>query len=167
MVLTIVLGFIVIMLLWVLLAPLSLRIDTYLNEYQIKWRGIGKVEVLFIPEDVVLHLRIGPYRKDFYALHLIEKEGGKKAPKKAPASEKKRGHKISFHMIRRILKSFTIKEFQLEIDTDNYVWNAWLFPLLYAIKPLRHRVSVNFQGRNGIRLFIENKVWKIAWAALW
>ena len=43
MVVAIVLGFIVIMLLWVLLAPLSLRIDTYLNEYYIRWRGIGKV----------------------------------------------------------------------------------------------------------------------------
>ena len=167
MVVAIVLGFIVIMLLWVLLAPLSLRIDTYLNEYYIRWRGIGKVEVLFIQDNVILHLRIGPYQKDFYALHLIEKVDGKKAPKKTRAPAKKQGRKISFPRMRRILKSFTIKEFQMEIDTDNYVWNAWLFPLFYAIKPLRYSVSVNFQGRNEIRLFLENQVWKIAWAALW
>lgn len=163
MVLAIVLGLVFILLAWILTAPFSLIVDTYVNEYRIRWWGIGSAEVLFVPDDIVLHLQIGPWGKNF---HPLRPSPGK-AEKKAKASSKKPGRRAPFHKIRRILKTFTVQEFKLELDSGNYVWNAWLFPIVHSLKPLRHRVLVNFLGRNECRLVVKNQLWKIARAYLW
>ena len=45
-------------------------------------------------------------------------------------------------------------------------WNAYLWPVVYGVEPLRRHVYVNFQGRNECRLLIHNRIWRMAWAWL-
>ena len=165
-ILAIVLGIILVLLFWILAAPLSLRIDTYRGEYWLKWWGIGSVEAMILHGDIVIHLQAGPWGKDFFPLQQFSERSARKAKQKAKHQKKKRRSKISFRKAMRMLKTFTVKEFSLDLDTGDYVWDAWLFSLLYAIQPLRQRARINFQGRNECRLEVENRLWKLGWAAL-
>ncbi|MCB0567271.1 MAG: hypothetical protein KDD01_23125 [Phaeodactylibacter sp.] len=150
---------------WVLIAPLSLKADTYRNEYYLSWGGIGKAELISVADEIVIRLRIAFWKKDFYPLHPSTARE-KKKPK--PKEEKKRKSQQTFPFRRAIkaLKSFSIKYFRLEVDTDDFIWNAYLWPVVYWIEPLRRHVTVNFQGKNECRLLIQNRIWRLAWAWL-
>ena len=64
----------------------------------------------------------------------------------------------------RILKSFRVRRFRVEIDTDDYVLNAYLFPVFHLLS--RGRLQINFNGRNDIQIEITNRIGRIAWAWL-
>ena len=152
-------------LIWVLFAPISIKADTYRSEYYLSWRGIGKAELIPLADDILIRLRIVFWKKDFYPLHP---PAAKEKKKVKPEREKKGKSQsaLPFRRIIQVLKSFHIKYFRLEVDTGDYIWNAYLWPLVYGINPLRRHVAVNYQGRNECRLLIRNRAWRMAWAWL-
>ena len=147
------------LLLWVLFAPLSIKADTYSNEYYLSWGGIGKAEFIPLPDDILIRLRLAFWKKELYPLHPSPPKAKKKPHKK----EHKGGGPLPLRRMISVLKTFEIRDFRLEVDTDDYVWNACLYPVFYWIKPLQKYVALNFQGRNECRLLIRNRVWRMAW----
>ena len=154
-----------VLLAWVLIAPLSLKADTYRNEYYLRWGGIGKAELIPLSDDILIRLRVAFWKKDFYPLHPPNAKEKKKTKTK---ERKKRKSQQTFPFRRAIkaLKSFSIKYFRLDVDTEDFIWNAYLWPVVYWIEPLRRHVTVNFQGKNECRLLIQNRIWRLAWAWL-
>ena len=59
--------------------------------------------------------------------------------------------------MRRLLLSFRVKAFRLDLDTGNPILNARLYPLTYLPGPGTGAVRINFQNRNNIRLQIVNR----------
>ncbi|MCB9267459.1 MAG: hypothetical protein H6558_20745 [Lewinellaceae bacterium] len=164
-ILAILIALLILLLTWVLFAPLSIRADTYEDKYYLQWGGIGKAELIPAPEDILIRLRVAFWKKDFYPLHFSARKSEKKE-EPAPAEKKKRKRHFPFRRLIRVLKSFNIKDFRLEIDTDDFVWNAYLWPVVHNIAPLRRHITVNFQGRNECRILIQNRIWRMAWAWL-
>lgn len=150
---------------WILFAPISIKADTYRNEYYLSFGGIGKAELVPVPDDILVRLRVAFWKKEFYPLH--PSAGRKQKKPKAEAGEKrKRQRAFPFRRIIKVLKSFHIKYFRLEVDTDDFVWNAYLWPVVGCAGPLRRHVSVNFEGRNECRLLMRNRIWRMARAWL-
>ena len=58
---------------------------------------------------------------------------------------------------KRLLQSFRVKSFRLELDTGNPILNAQLFPLGFLMGRYSKKVGINFQGRNDILLQIANR----------
>lgn len=57
----------------------------------------------------------------------------------------------------KLVRSFRIKKFRMEIDTGDSVMNAKLYPM-YAVFPfLNIDFGINFEGRNELALVIENR----------
>ncbi|MCO6478132.1 MAG: hypothetical protein J5I94_15990 [Phaeodactylibacter sp.] len=153
----------VVLLLWVLLAQISILADTYRNEYYLSFGGVGKAELVPLPDDILIRVRFAFLTKEFYPLHFSPEKKKKKAKAEKP-EKRKREKAFPFRRAIRLLKSFNIKYFRLEVDTDDYIWNAYLWPVVYWIRPLRRHINVNFQGRNECRLLIQNRIWRMAWA---
>lgn len=151
---------------WVLVAPISILADTYRNQYYLSFGGIGKAEVIPLPDDILIRLRVAFWDKDLYPLHPSPKKKEKKKTKPEEDKKRKKKRAIPFRRIIKVLRSFNIEYFRLEVDTNDHIWNAYLWPLVYGIKPLSRHVSVNFQGRNECRLLIRNRLWRMAWAWL-
>lgn len=167
MVIAIFLIALLVVVLWLLLAPFSLCLDTYRDNYSLRWRSVGSARLLLLEGELAIRLRFGIWHKDLYPLQPStkpKKEKALEAPPQKPSKKKKRP--FPWRKMQRVLQSFTISVFQLEIDTGDYTRNAWLYPLVYAIKPLRQHVQVNFMGRNEGVLVVENRLWNIAWAML-
>ena len=156
------------LLIWLLLAPIRLNIDSSKNSYLINWGRFGSLTLIPDEEDWFFNLNIGFWNKKFFVSNLIEKINNKPKKKDKPKKEKnKSGLFNSFWKIRQVLKSFKVKICKIDFDTDNYYWNALLIPVFQPLKKgSQHRIAINFRGKNQILLIIENRLIKILYSIL-
>jgi len=150
-----------------LLARLELYIDTYRQLYRLRWGIAFSARVDIGGEFPVLVAHFGPFRKRWSLLDLLTR---KPKDKQTAPSEKrvnsKKNKPFPFRLIWAMLNTFRCRQFQMELDTDDYVWNAWLFTPVYLTPALRERVTVNFMGHNSLILQIDNRLWNIGVVAL-
>ena len=147
---------------WLLIAPFSIEADTRKPYFLFRWVSIGRAELLY-RDDLLLHLHIFFFHKTIHLLDL------RPAKKKKPEKKKTGGRKMTFSRVRRkairVLRSFTVKKFELALDTGDAVLNARLFPVNY-LPYCRNHVAINFRGENYLCFHITNRPWKLARAFL-
>jgi len=150
--------------LWLLMARIRLTIDSNSGVCKVNYQGIGVASVQLKEEDINLHLQVLFWKKDQSLIQLAARPQTKVLkPEKEPG--KKTKSKISRKKMIQLLKSFKVKEFSGTIDTDNYIWNAFLYPAFYWLGARKGRFpSINFLGRNEVKLIIENRLVNILYA---
>lgn len=144
--------------------PLELEISTIKNIYEVRLGKIVHGGLEISNEGVIaIRLKIAWWVK---RIVLFPPTGEKKETikekevKKAPQKKKKKapiknivGKSIS------VLKSFQVKRFYLDIDTDNYILNAYLYPVSFAIKQWKGlNIQVNFMGKEEVDILIKNNL---------
>jgi len=141
---------------YLLLMPLELCIDSYRGRYYLRMGFLARLSVEKDHMELLkLHLKV-LFLNFFWRPSDIKSWGRQK--KKSPKKEKggkKQG--IPLARGRQLLQSFRVKAFRLELDTGNPVLNARLFPLSFLIEQRGGNVDINFLGRNNILLQIANR----------
>lgn len=113
----------------------------------------------------VYEFRLGGWMKyRFSAEKFLAPSGGKKKPGK----KRHRYFRFlrSWKRIRSLLASFEVKRFRLLLDTDDYILNAYLYPLAVFLSGKNRYLAVNFNGRNAVDILVANRVWRILWALI-
>jgi len=138
-----------------LLVKIDLMIDTNTNQYYIQLRGLAKASIEKHPVEMLrIKLNLFFINYYFYPLRYI---GINENKRKVTKKNKKTKSKIGLRKGLRLLKSFKIKRFDLNIDTGDYTLNAKLYPLfLFLNNGVRH-FHVNFENRNQFVLHIQNR----------
>jgi ribosomal protein S8E len=109
-----------------------------------------------------------------------KKDGTKQKEKKESKKEKSKKDKkkwLTFEKVKMILKlgrdtlsklisSFRLDRFELNLDTGDYPLNAQLVPIFYHISNDRRILTVNFIGDNTMYLKISNKIGNILGIAI-
>lgn len=156
---------ILLLLLWL---PLEVLVDTEEDLYMARWRGIFALRTT--PES-------GKWRI-FYRVLFWEKEYifSKKTPKKvetAPKKEKKPAKKrkrpsLKFLgiLFRQLLKALHFKKLYINLDTDDYVLNAWLYPVFWAGSTHNRQLLINFRGQQEAALHLQTRLITLSGAAL-
>lgn len=163
------LSMLLLLLLTILLAPFELRLDTISGDYCLRWRGIASLRLTGEVRDPVVRLWLLGWRRKY---HLLELGGGKKKKEReAEPTErrpKKRGRPpwLTFRLIRRLLRTFRVHRLRLLLDTDDYVLNAYLFPVFHQLSKRNRQLTINFSGRNELALIVTNRIGKIGWVFL-
>jgi hypothetical protein len=151
-------------LLWLLFAPIFLLIDSGKNKYQAGIRGIFQLQIIPHPEDIIriyfrvffLRFRFDPFKPS------TEKKARKKKKKK-----KHRRIKIpGFHLFRLFgkmawkgIKTFRIKKFVLNLDTDNIILNGYLIPTFVIVNNWKKvNLNINYSGDFYLNLLIEGRL---------
>lgn len=144
--------------------PLELEISTLKKIYEIRLGKIvhGRLEIsnegiiairlkiVWWVKKIVLFPPTGETKKK-----IKDKEIIKSAHKKTKKNPIKNivGKSIS------VLKSFKVKRFYLDIDTNDYILNAYLYPAFFAIKQWKGlNIQVNFMGREEVDILIKNNL---------
>ncbi|TNF73948.1 MAG: hypothetical protein EP302_03430 [Bacteroidetes bacterium] len=156
MVLTSILVLLAIFLMYLLWMPMELCIDSYSQRYFMRLGILARIGVEKDPVELIrLHLKIF-FLNFYWRPSDIRSWGG---PRKKSASKRKGSKKqgITFYRVKRLLNSFRVKSFRLELDTGNPVLNAKLYPWVYFIGQQAGDVGINFLGRNYISLQIVNR----------
>ncbi|WP_231928652.1 hypothetical protein [Formosa sp. Hel1_31_208] len=143
--------------LYVLFVPITCFIDTSTNQYYIRVGGLAKADIEADEVEVFkIHLTVLFFDFSFYPL----KSKGDTIKKKSKTSKKriKKNNPVSLKKVIRVLRSFTIKQFQMDIDTGDCITNAKLYPCFAFLNfYCGSQLDVNFNGRNRVLLFVENR----------
>lgn len=167
-VLLLLIGILIALLGWLLFSPLILQVNTVQNEYKLRWWGLGSASVVPVKDDLLLRLHLPFWYKDFSLIKLLFVKSTQNKPTRTREAVGKRKSKWRFTWTRfcRILRSFRVLYFRMELDTDDYVTNAFLYPVCsYWNTPTKY-VAVNFQGRNQCAFRIQNRLWSVLMALI-
>lgn len=157
-----ILVFLVLILCWLLIAPLLLEVDTRVPQASFRWKSIGKMQIWYDGK-WKLYFQVFFFRKTICLSELQSKPHQKKV--RAPKKKKKRNVKRILKKMIRVLKTFRVTEWRLAMDTGDYTRNAYLYPLNFLPYTFTH-LDINFRDENFLVLRIQNRPWKMIYAFL-
>lgn len=170
MILLITLGCVIALLGWLLFTPVRLIVHSTTNEYQLRWGWLLNARLILLADDLLIRIGLPFYKKDYYPLHPSPSEQSTqetKRPRKQSRKSSLRKGGLPFKMIRSVLRSFRIRQFKLDLDTDNYLTNAYLFPLFYFLSRGKGDYQINYDGRFELHLEMDNRPIRLIRALLW
>ncbi|QCK15703.1 hypothetical protein [Mangrovivirga cuniculi] len=147
---------------WVLLTTLIINVNTRQDEYSLHLTGLFKAKLEIKELNPIIHLNtlVGNFNVKPLEVKKTQKIQEPEKKKEIKHSGKRKGK--SPRAIKRFaihaLNTFRIKHLKVNIDTDDYVMNAQLFPLFYLISSPRRQTEINFTGRNELELIIQNRL---------
>jgi len=148
--------FLLLVLVWLLIAPVTFSIDTRTPCVALNYRTVGNA-TLWFNEEWLLRIKILFYKK-VIRLETLKSKSRKNKKKKG----KTRG-KFTLAKILWVMKTFRLVEWKLAIDTGDFTEDAWLYPLNFSTA-LGDKVRINFTDENFLCLKIRNRPWKILYA---
>lgn len=151
MLIGIILGVFMLFLISLLFIPIYININTLSKQYYIELKGLVKASLVsYEAYDFQIRLRILGF--DFYFDPL------KKRPvKKTKISvSKKRSTSLRINKTIRLMKSFKVKQFFMDIDTGDCILNAKLYTLFALLNYKKTRFYINFEDRNQLILRVKN-----------
>ncbi len=155
MVLTILLILFILTIIYLLWVPIVLCIDTTTNQYYIQLKGLAKAKIESHQDELLqVKLRVLFFTFQFYPLREIGRTKKKKPSKRR---RKKPSKRKDFRTVLRLLTSFKVKKFFVNIDTGDCIVNAKLYPVAALVNYRIGNFRINFQGRNQLVLYLQNR----------
>jgi hypothetical protein len=150
--------------LWFLVAPLVITIDSIQGRYELRLVSIGFINLMIENENILLRFNILFFRK------TIKIDPFKITATKQKTIEKKKKKKRNWmkmkDKIKRFFRSFKLEKLWLNVDTDSYYYNAFLYPVFYFIKGKNYHLNINYQGNNELCLVLKNRPIRILYALI-
>jgi len=129
---------------WMLVTPMIFRIDTESGVMSFKIWGLGQASLIWIEREPVLVLHIFWWKKRLYPYTWKKKTEQEEKPSKEKKRKKRSGY-FTFRRARKLLKSFRVKEFRLNLDTEDVILNAYLFPFFYFLNRKNIHTTINYK----------------------
>jgi len=147
-------------LLWILLVPISLYINTETGRYTLSFPGIVHARV--VPSDPLFAFRIRvlfiPFNIDplnFNSRKKNQEKPGKR--KKHPSMLKK------MKTGKALMRSFRIRKLRLNLDTEDFMLNTALVPAFAAISRENIQLSANYHGEASLELAVRTRAGLLIW----
>jgi hypothetical protein len=142
---------------YLLFVPIILYVNTAKEHYFLQIKGLAKASIKADDLEIIkVHLKVAFFNFDFYPLKKISLSNQQKTKKETV--KKRSSNFISFKKIWSLIKSFEVKQFRAEIDSGDCVFNSKLYPVFTLLNFYKGtHLSVNFQNRNNVLLFLENR----------
>jgi hypothetical protein len=158
---------------WLIAGPVILYLDTERGDYRLSLPGI--IRVALVPSEKIFDLRVRiffiPLRFNPFSPGKAwgRKKAGKEDKKDKEPSRRKRKaaflkiKKGSLRMGRDFLRAIRIRKLRLDLDTDDFILNAWLVPAFSSVNRDNIRMQVNFEGRASLLLDLRTRMGTLAW----
>ena len=154
--------------LFILFTPFVFEIDSTIGVCSARITGLICITLLFRDESLSLALSVLGWKKVYDLLaprkKSIRSNSAKKgSPKKANSSRAKRALPI-VRIIRfasRLLATFHVDIFQLNLDTGDWLLNSLLFPFAFLVSRTNRLLRINYNGDVMLKLRISNNLARI------
>jgi len=143
------------LILYFLFIPIIIFIDTATNQYYIQLKGLAKASVEKHLEELI-RIKLKVVFFDFY-FYPLRKKSPVKAKKLVKKSSVKKRKQIGLKKIFRMLRSFKVKRFLIDIDTGDCMTNAKLYPIYGLLNYGIGTFNINYESRNRMVLYMENR----------
>jgi hypothetical protein len=153
---------------WILLGPVIIFVHTDSNRYVLHLPGIFRLAL--VPSEALFHVRVWiffiPYTYHPFRGKKIKRKKAKDRGKPVEKKARKRRPGIlsrNIGMVPDIFRSFRIRRLQMDIDTDDFLLNAWLIPAFSAVNSGQIRLTANFTGNLSLLLDVRTRLGKLLW----
>lgn len=155
MILTVAILLVVLLALGLLLVPIQIFIDTDAAQYYVRIRGLARVS-LEPDKKELLRIRVKTlfYERCFYPITTSSKP-------KPPKKKAKPKRRIKFGKIVRVIRSFQVRRFVLDMDTGDYTANAKMYPVFMLLNQYVASFHINFENRNRLLVDVRNRPYRI------
>lgn len=171
--LLIILGVLMALLLWLIIARFGLRIDTQANRFQIYIRPFIYVSFLINSNGIFLKIRLFfiPFRIDLIKAaakkhkkkRKKQKESKKNGRKGRKKPLKKTPFKLIFSMVKQVMHTFRIHEFYINLDTGDEALQAVLQPTAGFLSRGKAYIGFNSDDIIDLRIHISNRLIRLAY----
>ncbi len=145
---------IIFIIVYLLLAPIRLVVNTDRNQYYVEQKGLVKAQIAPDEKDILkIKMKVLFFKFNIYPLRKNKTSKIRKKQVKTKSTKRY----LNFKKVIRVIKSFKIKRFHLYIDTGDCISNAKLYPVFALLNYFNVDCKVNFTGRNSLILAIENR----------
>lgn len=162
-----ILAFIIFLLLWILIAPFVIRINTITQTYFVQFWGLVKADIVPTDDFLIIKMTVVVFPFTIDPLKMKRrKKSGKKQKRKKDKSKKKKSSKSSkgsfriiYRVVRQVFRSFHVKKGDICFDTGDAALNGRLVPLLSVLNDrFKIQTKINFDGRNYADIHIVNQL---------
>jgi len=145
--------------------PVILFLDTDTSRYHLVLPGIFKAVV--VPSTDIFYIRIWIFFIPFRIRPFKGKSGKRKGKTRKPG-RKWQLNKVtgSKQMISSMIRSIRIRNLSLDIDTDDFLLNAWLVPLFSSMNSENIQMRVNFEGSSSLLLDLRGRIGNLLWIVI-
>lgn len=148
---------ILLLLIGLLFIPLDLYIDTRSKQYYAELKGLARASIEADKMELV-RIRIKIPFKEYYYYPLKALSSPKKVAKNKKMKKKTtHGNRFTPKTILRLIRSFEIKRWKIDLDTGDCITNAKLYPLFGFMNYHFGGFHINFEGRNEVLLLLRNR----------
>ncbi len=157
---TVLLFFVFIIILYLLLAPFYIEVNSITSLYRIRFHRLASISLKPVNDSVTLELTILFWKKQ-----LNRSQNNEPGIQRAKDEKVKKPGKRSLGMqtLKNLLMSFKVNTFDVLLDTGDVVLNGKLYPLFYLLGFfMRKPVQINFTGQSHIILEIENNLARLS-----
>ncbi len=146
-------------LIWLLWTRMVICINSFHGQYYFRFGRLITVTPMEEEDKLVVRVKV-----PFYKFNIDPQCGTKKErkPKKRKKPRRDTGRKLgmSFYLktVVGALKTFTVRRFELDLDTGDFVLNAQLTPVMVLLSRGPAHLQVNYQGHANLWIEIENQL---------
>ncbi|MBL7825594.1 MAG: hypothetical protein JNJ57_03115 [Saprospiraceae bacterium] len=145
--------------------PMELEINTSKNVYRMRWRHLVSVWVLL--EETGFHVWM---QLLFWSKELKTEKHHKTDSDKPLPKHNKRPIRHSFAQIialtKRLWRAIFWKRFRVNIDTGDFLLNAWLYPVGPVFNKKGRSLRINFNGVREVDILLQTRPVYLLWAFL-
>lgn len=149
------------LLLYLLSAPLVIEIDTRVGLFKARFHYVAGAALHLENSDITLTWNILSWSR---RINLVEKllSPPKQRQKKETAHKRRPKAGFPAALVKAVLKSFRVRQFFWTVDTGNMMLNGILYPLFhYLHSHTGKNISINFSGENILALEIRNNAFRL------
>jgi hypothetical protein len=152
-------GCLVLLLAYLLFAPLVLEISTSKNLLRLSVHRLAKARLVLGEDALLIELKVPGWTRSFDLLAPRERK-----PEKVKLKKKKNKRRsMPFRKIQAVLRSFRCKGYAT-IDTGSMPANGLLYPVFLLLQRRGIPVAINFHDEQSIELEIRNSAARLVWA---
>lgn len=146
----------ILILVGLLFIPINIYVDTRRNLYYAELKGLARASIE--PDKIeVIRIRLKIPFKVFYFFPLKAWNSLKKKKKRKTEKGSKNRNRFTPKTILRLIRSFRVKEWKLDLDTGDCITNAKLYPLFALLNYRFGGFNINYEGRNHALLLLRNR----------
>jgi hypothetical protein len=144
-------------------APLILVVNTESGNYSMRLSGILKIRI--VPDEELFHIRVRIFLVPFIIdpFRTVQKEVQKEVVEK---DKKKVLSSSLLKALKELIQSFRVKRLYVDLDTENYLLNAYLYPAFMFLRSDRIQCFTNFEERNTVILDLRNRLARLLWIGI-
>ena len=132
--------------------PVELEVDTRSEQYQVRWKRVFGVRALPGEKGWNWFYRILFFEKEW---HPSKRDQKPAPPKEKPGRKRVLSTRQVWRLIKKCLASFQVKRFYINWDTNDFIANAYLYPLTHTITKNKFVFQVNFNGKRDVDILLQ------------